>query len=96
MYSPEDTLSASLLRTSPTGPLSPPVPNMRPGAPGGNLTPDALAALLSGGAPAPGAGMPPPYGAGPSQPPQQAGASNGERCGLACACELLRVHAAPW
>ncbi len=79
VYNPEDTLSASLMRTSPTGALTPPVPGMRPPAPaGGNLTTEALAALLAqagGGAPA--GGMP-QYSPGPVQTQQQPAGGNGE------------------
>ena len=77
VYNPEDALSASLKRTSPSGAMTPPLPGMRPApAPGGGLPADALAALLAqtGGAPQAPSGMPqfaPP-------PPQQPGAGNGE------------------
>lgn len=75
VYNPEDTLSASLMRTSPSGVMTPPLPGMRPpAAPGGGLPSDALAALLAqtGGAPQAASGMqqfaPPP--------PQQPGGGN--------------------
>ena len=77
VYNPEDTLSASLMRTSPSGAMTPPLPGMRPApAPGGGLPTDALAALLAqtGGTSQAPSGMPqfaPP-------PPQQPGAGNGE------------------
>lgn len=48
VYNPEDALSASLMRNSPTGTLTPPLPGaIQPGTQTGNITPDSLAALLA-------------------------------------------------
>ena len=83
VYNPDEANLATLLRTSPTGPLTPPMTPLRAPPPGplpGNLPPEALAALL-GQNQALAAGLggmaPPPM---PGAPP---GAHGERRC---CGC----------
>jgi hypothetical protein len=96
VFNPEESMSASLLRTSPTGPLTPPMTPLRAG-PGDAGSTDQLAALLGAQGP-----PPPPL---PPPPPQQhfgAGSTNAQgehaarcvemkpRTAACCACSATR------
>jgi hypothetical protein len=80
VFNPEDTMAASLMRASPTGPLTPPMTPLRAPAAGGALQQDQLAALLGA---AGGGQYPPPPPPQAAQHQQQqapgAGGAQGER-----------------